>query len=336
MAQKLTIKDIAEMANTSKTTVSFYLNGRTDKMSKDTYERIKKVIDITNFVPNRLARSLNLKNSNLIGVLIGDITNVFSNQIVKGIEEMASKNGYQIIVGNSNYSPATEEKYIDRMLQMGVDGFIIQPTTNFVKISSKIARSNKPMVFFDSKLYDKENNWVKTNNFDAVYNAINSCIDRGYEDFYLIAADPSMLSTRLERSQGFIDALNNRGLTYKNLVIEDNVTEIEEIRKFFNSNIDLNKNSLIFVPNCWALQNVRTALQDYMKYSPKVGLLGFDNTEWTNFTNPSISTIVQPAYDEGKETARILIDLIKNDDEKLHQHILDCHVNWNDSTDLKI
>ena len=75
--RKVTIKDIAEMAGTSKTTVSFYLNGKTEKMSEDTKAKIAAVIKKTNYRPSIVARSLNSKNSKLIGVLIGDITNTF-------------------------------------------------------------------------------------------------------------------------------------------------------------------------------------------------------------------------------------------------------------------
>ncbi|MGC4423023.1 LacI family DNA-binding transcriptional regulator, partial [Streptococcus suis] len=91
MSEKFTIKDIAELAQTSKTTVSFYLNGKYEKMSKETRERIERVIRETDYKPSVVARSLNSKNTKLIGVLIGDITNTFSNQIVKGIEEEAHK-----------------------------------------------------------------------------------------------------------------------------------------------------------------------------------------------------------------------------------------------------
>lgn len=136
--RKITIKDIAEMAGTSKTTVSFYLNGKTEKMSEETKAKIAKVIEKTNYRPSIVARSLNSKNSKLIGVLIGDITNTFSNQIVKGIESAASKDGYQIIVGNSDYNHKREENYVERMLSMGVGGFIIQPTAQFRKLSKKI------------------------------------------------------------------------------------------------------------------------------------------------------------------------------------------------------
>ncbi|WP_349399024.1 LacI family DNA-binding transcriptional regulator, partial [Clostridium perfringens] len=95
---KLTINDIAKKAKTSKTTVSFYLNGKFDKMSPDTKRRIEQVIEETNYSPNIMARSLKLKKSNLIGVVVADITNPFSSNIVKGIGEITRRKGYQILV----------------------------------------------------------------------------------------------------------------------------------------------------------------------------------------------------------------------------------------------
>lgn len=135
MQRKVTINDIADLAKTSKTTVSFYLNGRFDKMSQETKSRIKEAIEATNYKPSIAARSLNAKATKLIGVVIGDITNSFSNQIVKGIESKAQEFGYQIIIGNSNYDPSREDELIEKMLNLGVDGFIIQPTSNFRKYS---------------------------------------------------------------------------------------------------------------------------------------------------------------------------------------------------------
>ncbi|MDZ5035478.1 LacI family DNA-binding transcriptional regulator, partial [Clostridium perfringens] len=116
---KLTINDIAKKANTSKTTISFYLNGKFEKMSPDTRRRIEQVIEETNYSPNIMARSLKSKKSNLIGVVVADITNPFSNNIVKGIDDVARKKGYQIIVGSSSLRYSHEEKYIKRMLDMG-------------------------------------------------------------------------------------------------------------------------------------------------------------------------------------------------------------------------
>ena len=131
MKNNITIKDIANLANVSKTTVSFYLNGKFEKMSEDTKSRIEKVIKDTNYQPSNVARSLNFKKTNLIGVIIGDITNSFANQIVKGIETFAHTKGYQLIICSSGYNIDVEKQYVTTLLAMGVDGFIVQPTINF-------------------------------------------------------------------------------------------------------------------------------------------------------------------------------------------------------------
>lgn len=326
---KITIKEVAHLANTSKTTVSFYLNGKTGKMSEETRQRIEKVIKETNYKPSIVARSL---NSKLLGILIGDITNTFSNQIVKGIEEVASKSGYQLILGTSNYNHAREENYIERMLSLGVDGFIVQPTAQFRKISKKVEKTGKSMVFFDSSLYDYKTKWVKTNNYDATYEATIDCIKKGYKKFILITADPSLLSTRIERVSGYIDALAAYDLVCEKLIVEDDKTDPKKITDFLADHVNVKEKELIFVPNCWALPMVFIALKDYYNLMPNLGLVGFDNTEWTNFASPSITTIVQPAFQEGKRAATILIDQIECRNEENGQQVLDCSINWNEST----
>ncbi|MGT2742140.1 LacI family DNA-binding transcriptional regulator [Streptococcus plurextorum] len=332
MSGKYTIKDIAELAQTSKTTVSFYLNGKYEKMSKETRERIERVIHETDYRPSVVARSLNSKHTKLIGVLIGDITNTFSNQIVKGIEEEAHKNGYQVIIGNSNYDQESEDRYIESMLMLGVDGFIIQPTSHFRKYSRIIEEKKKHMVFFDSQLYEHRTSWIKTNNYDAVYDATQLCVDKGYEKFILITADTSRLSTRIERATGFMDALSDCKKDFRDLTIADEHTDIEEIKQFLGKEVNPEEKTLVFVPNCWALPLVFNAMKDLQMVFPQTGLLGFDNTEWTNFSSPTISTIVQPAFEEGGEATKVLIDQIEGDNQLERQQVLDCTVHWKEST----
>ncbi|HEM6183210.1 TPA: LacI family DNA-binding transcriptional regulator [Streptococcus suis] len=332
MSEKFTIKDIAELAQTSKTTVSFYLNGKYEKMSKETRERIERVIRETDYKPSVVARSLNSKNTKLIGVLIGDITNTFSNQIVKGIEEEAHKSGYQVIIGNSNYNQESEDKYIESMLMLGVDGFIIQPTSHFRKYSRIIEDKKKHMVFFDSQLYEHRTSWIKTNNYDAVYDATQLCVENGYQKFILITADISRLSTRIERATGFMDALLDCKQSYQDLTIADENTDIEEIKRFLQGEVNPQEKTLVFVPNCWALPLVFNAMKELKYDFPQVGLLGFDNTEWTNFSSPTISTIVQPAFEEGCQATRMLINQIEGGNQVERQQVLDCTVHWKEST----
>lgn len=332
MDNKITINEIAKLAGVSKTTISFYLNGKTQRISLKTQNRIATIIKQTNFQPNLAARCLNSKSSKLIGVLISDITNTFSNQIVKGIETIASKYNYQVIVGNSEYSYQREENYIEQMLSMGVARFIVQPTAQFRKLSKKLLKLNKPLVFFDSKLYDLKSNWIKTNNYEATYETIVKCIIKGYESFYLITADPQLISTRLERVSGFIDALADYNFNYKTFILENDRVDFKMLHNFFESTLNVSKKSLVFVPNCWALPDIYLALKQYRNNMPQIGLIGFDNLEWVNFSSPSITTIIQPAFKEGEEAAKIVIDQIEGKNKLDNQKILNCYVNWNEST----
>lgn len=332
MSKKMTINDIAQLSKTSKTTVSFFLNQKFEKMSDETRQRIQEVIDETGYRPSTIARSLNSKKTKLLGVLIGDITNTFSNQIVKGIEHITKQKGYQIIVGNSNYDAKSEEDYIENMLNLGVDGFIIQPTSNFRKYSRILKEKKKPMVFFDSQLYEHKTSWVKVNNYDAVYDMTQECLNRGYKKFIMITADTSLLSTRIERASGFMDALKDNGFGYDTLVIEDDDHSKSDIEDFLKAVVPDKEETLVFVPNCWALPMVFTAMKNLNFDMPRVGLVGFDNIEWTDFSSPKVSTIVQPAYEEGEQVAQILINRIEGDDSVDNQQIVDCQMFWKEST----
>ena len=218
--KKLTIKDIALKANTSKTTVSFYLNGRFEKMSDDTRKRIEKVIEETNYSPNIMAQSLKSKKSRLIGVIVADITNPFSNNIVKGIDDIARKEDYQIIIGNSNFEYINEKKYIERMLDMGVDGFIIQPTMEFDKLVTYIEKMGKKVVCVDRVSPNFKGKYVKNNNYDITFKAITQLYNKGYEEFIFISEDLDKSSTRIERKNGFIDAIKSIGANSHILKVE--------------------------------------------------------------------------------------------------------------------
>lgn len=331
--KRLTITQIAEMAGTSKTTVSFYLNGKTDRMSDETQKRIARVIEETGYEPSPLARGMNAKESKLIGVIIGDITNAFANQIVKGIDEVISDEGYRMLVCNSNFSKQSELAYIDRLLALGVDGFIVQPTAQFKEITRQISDAKKPLVFIDSKLYDFASSWVKTDNYEASYQAIDACVKKGYRRFLIVTAEPGLISSRVERMSGFVDALESHDIDFSQLVIDDERVDEERLRAFLAANIDGETPTLVFAPNCWALPDIYKCCKDYYDLMPdRMGLLGFDNTEWVSVASPSVSVVVQPAREEGATAARILLDAIAEKDGTDPHQVLDCQVQWGDTT----
>ena len=331
--KRVTINEIAQMAQTSKTTVSFYLNGKTDRMSEDTQQRIRDAIAATGYEPSPLARGMNAKKSFLLGVIIGDITNTFSNQIVKGIDAVASANGYRMLVCSSNFDKQNELAYIERLLALGVDGFIVQPTAQFKEITKSIADAGKQMVFIDSKLYDFTSNWVKTDNYEASYQAIEQCVAKGYERFLVITAAPGLISSRIERFSGFVDALERHDMTFSQFLLENDRVDADALRAWLGEHIDGKTPTMIFAPNCWALPDIYMACRDFYPLMPdRVGLLGFDNTEWVSVASPSVSVVAQPAAEEGLTAARILLDQIAEKGEIDPHQVLDCRVQWGTST----
>lgn len=327
--KRVTINDIAQMTGTSKTTVSFYLNGKTDRMGEATRERIRAAIEETGYEPSPLARGMNSKRSNLMGVIIGDITNAFSNQIVKGITSVADEAGYRVLVSSSNFSKEDELAYIDRLIAVGVDGFIVQPTAQFKKIMTSIEDASKQLVFIDSKFYDHSSSWIKTDNYEASYQAVQECIERGYERFLLVTAAPGLLSSRIERYSGFVDALSEKKIGFEQFDIADDGVDIPALQEFLRRNIDGSAPTLVFAPNCWALPDIYIAMREFYPLMPAtVGLLGFDNTEWAGVANPAPAIIVQPALEEGRQAARLLIDLIEGGNEVERHQVLSCSTQW--------
>ncbi|MFV0380391.1 MAG: LacI family DNA-binding transcriptional regulator [Anaerorhabdus sp.] len=331
MNKKLTINDIAKLSNVSKATVSFYLNGKYEKMSENTKNKIGEVIKSSGYKPSAVARTLSIKESRIIGVIIGDICKGYANQFVKGIMDYANKEGYQIILASSEYDIKKEIKHVNNMKSMNVDGFIVQPTIHFNYWLEK-NNHNLPVVFFDSPTIYNNNMWVKTNNYEAVYEACEELVKKNYEQYILISADPKVLVTRLERTLGFTNCLDIHGKSYDTFIL-DEYSSVDMIKEKIDQYLLENKKTCIFICNNWLLSKMYKVIKMYKEHIPsKLGVIGFDSLEWTELISPKITTIVQPAYDEGVKAASILIDSLENRNKESKQQVLDCSVNWGEST----
>lgn len=311
--KKLTINEIAEQAGVSKTTISFYLNGKTNKMSEETMLRIQQVIDETGYEPNAAARAMKARSTRIIGVILGDTSEAYSAKALKGIEDAASALGCQVIFGNSGLNFNNEKDYVERMLKIGAEGFIIQCTYRFGMMASTLEKKKKPIVYLDAKPYDFKGHFVKGNNYDCVYQIINECIKKGYERFVMVSDDGSAMSAGFENTQGFKDALQDAKREGSSYYVPEGIKSGELFETLKNV-VDQDCKTLIYVANSRLLPVTYQAIRyfpDYMSLFPdKVGLIGFDPDGWTRMTTPAISSIIPPAYEEGKRAAEELFQII--------------------------
>lgn len=333
--QRVTIADVAREAGTSTASVSYYLNDKREKLSEKTQNKIARVIKELGYVPNAQAQTLTGKQTHVIAIIILDNTNKWAGLVLNGMEQVMLPAGYQTVVCTSNFNPVTELMYVDKMLSLGVDGFIIQPTANFKAVHDRIRRAGKPVVFFDAAIYSPGTSWIKTNLYDGVYNATQTLLDAGYEDFFSIAANMTEMRTRMERFQGYAEALAANGQLYKAIPIDHNKPSINELTEYFKFKFNPAKRTLIFVQNQWALPRVYKALQPMAHLLPQqIGLLGLNCEDWTNLTTPTVSTIIEPVDQEGREAAEMLLALLDGSSEPGEQRILECKLNWLDSTSI--
>lgn len=333
--QRVTIADVAREAGTSTASVSYYLNDKRDKLSDKTQAKIAHVIKELGYIPNAQAQTLTGKHTHVIAIIILDNTNKWAGLVLNGMEQVMLPAGYQTVVCTSNFNPETELMYVDKMLSLGVDGFIIQPTANFKAVHDRIKRAGKPVVFFDAAIYSPGTSWIKTNLYDGVYNATQALLDAGYEDFFSIAANMTEMRTRMERFQGYAEALAASGQIYKAISIDHNKPSVNEFTEYFKYKLNPARRTLIFVQNQWALPRVYKALQPMAHLLPQqIGLLGLNCEDWTNLTTPTVSTIIEPVDQEGREAAEMLLALLDGSSTPGEQRILECKLNWLGSTSI--
>ena len=333
---RVTMTDIAKLADVSTASVSYYLNGKRDKLGEKTCERIERTIRETGYVPNAQARTLAGKPSHVIAVIILDNTNIWAGMFLRGVEQVALEHDYQTIVCTSNFDPDTERMYVEKMLALGVEGFIVQPTANFRAVDQRITKAGHPVVFFDCSLYNMASTWIKTNLYDGVYDATIKLIDAGYEDFVTVAASITEMRTRMERFQGFTEALSTRGISYTPITIMHDSPTTTELEHYFTYKLHPVHRTLIFVQNQWALARTFKALQPLAHLIPeRIGLIGINSTEWAELTKPSISTIVEPVEEEGRRACAMLLDLLGDNPPSPRQEVLECSVNWAGSTTVE-
>lgn len=334
MSEKhLTIRDIAILAGVSTATVSHFLNGKLDRMSKVTQERLARVIRETGYTPNAQARSLQAKHSGVIAVLIQDNTNIWAGELVRGVEASAHAHGYQTVVCDTHFDPTIERAYVDKMLSLGVDGFVIQPTTHYRSVAEHLRRAHKPVVFYDFNAMDLATTWVKTDLQGGVYEAIDACARRGYDNFFMVSAGPVGMRTRAERHHGVSDALAEHGLTCQLVRITREGPSEQELTRHFEQAINPAKRTLIFCAHQWALGRVFKALRPMRHLMPeRIGLLGLNNDDWAELADPPISTIVEPVEHEGRLAFEMLMRLMSDEDTSPQQEMLACTIRWRAST----
>jgi LacI family transcriptional regulator len=167
-----TIKDVAKHAGVAPITASRVINNA-GYVSENTRRRVEIAIAELGYIPNRVARSLRSKQTNLLALVLTDITNPFWTTVARGVEDAASEGGFSVILCNTDESDAKQDAYVRNLLQRQVDGFLLVPSKSSVGTLTLIYKQGVPVVVLDRKVpFDKA---------VARYGAPSNCCSHGTE-----------------------------------------------------------------------------------------------------------------------------------------------------------
>ncbi|KGM45658.1 LacI family DNA-binding transcriptional regulator [Neobacillus niacini] len=323
---KLTIADVAKMAKVSKSTVSRIINGNYEQNTEETVKRVLKVIEELDYKPNALARSLKLTKTNIIGIILSNLQNPFWANVLEGVEDTCHHLGYHLMIFNSNDNAALEEEHFRSFESRQLDGMLVNPTLQNIELYQKFTNNGFPFVAINRKIYGMDVNTITVNNIEGAKLAVNHLITSARKKIAIFLYPPDGVSPRIERLEGYKQALTENGIEIDPSLIEvinEKKGEVEEaVRKLLTRS---NPPDAIFSTNSLMTLEVLEGINKINRKIPDdIALVGYDETVWSKYLNPSLTTVKQPAYEMGEMAARKLIQMIesKKDRKKIASEIV--------------
>ncbi|OXM13337.1 LacI family transcriptional regulator [Paenibacillus herberti] len=317
------IKDVAKHAGVSVTTVSRVLNG--EKYVKDDLKaRVQRAIDELGYTPSHIARSLVRQKTNLIGVIVPDVTSSFYSTILSTIERTASLNDYNLLVCNIIEDTDKELKYLQVFQQMRVDGIIIMHEKINDDIRDLILKLDIPIIFSSVKPVDQKFISVIIDDYAAAYEATRHLIRLGHTRIGFIGGDMRDVTSGQNRYIGYSQALADCGVDqvddyirfgdYKTQSGYDKMKEILSGETY--------PTAVFAVSDDMAVGAMNYIHDHGLKVPNDIAVVGFDGSQLTEQVRPRLSSMEQPILEMGKVTVEKLLDLITDSEAPQSEDVI--------------
>ncbi|HEX2905222.1 MAG TPA: LacI family DNA-binding transcriptional regulator [Phototrophicaceae bacterium] len=320
MKSKLpTMRDVAKLAGVSQPTVSRVLNQNdtTVPISDETRQRVQAAIDALGYRPNVVARSLRTQRTQMIALLIADISNGFYHPLTRAIQDVARQRDYEVLIANSDHIYENEKHFCDIVLRRGVDGAIMVPIhLTTAELSHFMEQAQTPVAVLAEQIDHPQIDVVYVDDEVATYEATCWLIaQRGYKTIGFVGV-PDYYPPGPRRRHGFVRAMTDFGLTPDLRFAYAGDFTVEGGKKIAHTLIESGEiPSALMVINDLMAIGIMLALQDAGYAVPEeVAVMGFDDIPETQMVRPTLTTIAQNPRDIGIKLAHLLFDRIENPD----------------------
>jgi DNA-binding LacI/PurR family transcriptional regulator len=322
--KNITIENVAQRARVSTGTVSAVLNDK-PTVAASTRKRVLKVIQKLNFRPNHIARSLIVRKTRTIGLVVKQIDNPYFTKVMRSVLVFFNERGYTVLLGSSELSPEKEQESVETLLRQRVEGLILSPLQGHgtdIRYISRLIRDQFPLVLLD-KVPKVQANVVDIQNKHASAEAINYLIQLGHRRISYYEGPDYSLHNK-ERLNGFKQAMTKNNLQLLPSSIRKAGVYIDDgyhtaMRQFSESG---NTPTAIFCFNDLVAIGVMNALFDLnIRVPDDVSIIGFDDIEFCNAVKVPLTSIRIPAFEIGKAAAGLLLKQIENKTKNLKEVI---------------
>lgn len=317
----VTIYDVAREAGVSMATVSRVVNGNPN-VKPATRKKVMDTIVRLGYRPNAVARGLASKKTTTVGVIIPDISSLFFAELARGIEDIATMYKYNIILCNSDQKLDKEIHLVNTLLEKQVDGLLFMGSDITKEHLEVFATSHAPIVLSATKDPEEKLPSVNIDNKQAVYDAASFLISKGHSRIGYITGPLEAPLTGQERLAGFRQALaeHNLEVDQQLIVLGDYRYESGYKATEYLASLEQPPTAILALSDEMAIGAIHYYQDNGRSIPEDVEVISFDNTRLTSMVRPQLTSVVQPMYDIGAVSMRLLTKYMNK--EKVDNHLV--------------
>ncbi|MBX8484167.1 LacI family DNA-binding transcriptional regulator [Pseudomonas cichorii] len=304
-----TIKDVAALAGISYTTVSHVLN-KTRPVSDPVRIKVEAAIAQLDYVPSAVARSLKAKTTSTIGLLIPNGINPYFAELARGIEDHCERNGFCVILCNSDDNPEKQRNYLRVLLEKRVDGLIVSSVGGDVSIAGGLAEVRTPLVIVDRELEGIDADMVRIDHEHGAYLATRHLLDLGHRDIACIGGPDNTVVADM-RFVGYRRAMQEAGVeVVPEWVVHSDFTSSAGHEAAVGL-LAGHRPTAIFAGNdVIAIGVLRAAAERNIPVPRELSVIGFDDIQMSRYVYPALTTVGQSIMQLGETAAEMLLSRI--------------------------
>lgn len=328
--QKVSLRTIANELGVSTATVSLVLNGKNKKgrVSEATSKRILEKAAELNYMPNTLAKGLKIGRSKSIGLIIADISNVFFGTLALHIQKYAEKEGYIVIIANTNEKLGEMEKIIRFLNSHQVDGLIIVPTEESETLIKRLSDTKTPLVLVDRNYPSLDVSTVTINNYEISRIAVENLIQQGCRNIAFITYKEKHHHID-ERERGYVEALKIANIFNKNNILRVRYDFLKnDIEKAISTLVKREPyiDGYFFATNSISTLSVKQLLKNNIDIYNDVKIMCFDENEAYYLLPHTIPYVKQPIEEMAKKSIKSIIAQIEKIDNQPKDYVIEAEL----------